>query len=261
MNKLSALFRFFRKAPIGGAFFIALAMLVSCANSTPDEALFHVNTVIDGDTLNLRNGEKVRFVGVNTPELGHGRFPDEPLANQAKQFIKRKLQGRKVRLVRAKEATDRHGRWLAHVFTEEGENVQIQLLERGLAFAVAVGKNLTLLDQYLAAEGRAKAAEKGVWASDFYAPMTAEAVIAEKGRGYRRIIARVKKVSRSKNNQILHLDGGFRVLIRRENWKQYFKGKAERYVGKNILVRGWIFKSHGVTGMKVYHPSMLQASP
>ncbi|MEE9446567.1 MAG: thermonuclease family protein [Arenicellales bacterium] len=221
---------------------------------------FKVKRVIDGDTITLKNGDKVRFVGINTPELGHGKFRDEPLANVAKRFVQNKLKGKSVLLETGNERKDRHGRVLAHVYTESGESIQSQLLEKGLAFAVAVGKNLRYIDQYTQAEQRARAAKKGVWGDDFYAPINVAQANQKNSRGYRRIQGKVERVSQSKNNQILHLKGDFRVLIKRELWKKYFKGKASRYKGKTITVRGWIFKSHGVQGLKIYHPTMLEVN-
>lgn len=214
--------------------------------------------MLDGDTLILQNDEKVRFVGINTPELGHGKFRDEPLANQASAFVKRQIEGKLVQLERGQEKKDRYGRWLAHVYTKEGANIQTQILERGLGFAVAVGDNLSYLDQYLIAEGKAREAKKGVWGDAFFAPISAKKAARGKKRGYRQVIGTIKRVSRSKNNQTLHMEGDFRVLIRRESWKKYFKGKPKRYVGKKVIARGWLFKSHDVTGMKVYHPSMAE---
>ena len=251
----------FKRAPIRGAFFICLLGLAACANSVDDGQRYTVKKVIDGDTLILRNGETVRFVGVNTPELGHGKFRDEPLANQAREFVKRKIEGKSVRLERTTEKNDRHGRWLAHVYTKDGTNIQLQILERGLGYAVAIGDDLGFLEQYLVAENKARADNKGVWKDAFFAPISAKKAAQGKKRGYRRVIGTVKKVSRSKANQTLHMEGDFRVLIRRENWKKYFKGKPKRYIGEKIIARGWLFKSHDVTGMKVYHPSMIEIQP
>lgn len=248
----------FKRAPIGGAFFICLVLLVACANSTTESALFKVKKVIDGDTLVLQNKQTVRFVGVNTPELGHGKFRDEPFANQAREFVKRQIGRQPVQLTQGQEKKDRHGRLLAHVYTHEGDNLQIGLLELGLGFAVAVGNNLAYLEQYLLAENQARASKKGVWGDDFYAPISAKSAAGGKRRGYRRVLGKVKRVSRSRNNRTLHLDGDFRVLIRHENWKEYFNGRPSQYEGKKIIARGWLFKSHDVAGMKVYHPAMIE---
>lgn len=251
--------KLFRRAPIRGALFIWLLLLAACANGANDGSLVHVKQVIDGDTIILQNSDKVRFLGVNTPELGHGKFPDEPLANQARQYVKRKIQGRDVRLENERAQKDKYGRRLAQIYTQSGENIQTDLLERGLAFVVAVGEGgFDYVDSFIAAESKARRANKGVWADDHFSPISAKTAVDMRHRGYSRVRGTVKRVSRSRNNQTLHLEGDFRILINHQSWKHYFKGNSQRYVGQSVEARGWIFKSHGVTGMKIYHPAMLE---
>ncbi len=247
-----------KRAPVRGALFVCLLFLVSCANGEGETGLVHVKYVIDGDTVELQNGDKVRFLGVNTPELGHGKFRDEPLANQARQFVKRKIQGRDVRLVGERPQKDKYGRRLAQLETPAGENLQTGLLERGLAFVVAVGDgDFDYVDNYILAETSARDANKGVWGDEFYAPISAKTAVDGRHRGYKRVRGTVKRVSRSRNNQTFHLQGDFRILVAHENWKAFFRGNPQTYVGQVVEARGWIFKSHGVTGIKIYHPAML----
>ena len=250
----------FKRAPIGGAFFVCLTLLVACANNgnEAETGLVKVKKVIDGDTLILQNEDTVRLVGVNTPEMGHGKFPDEPQARNAYRFLKQQLEGKAVRIEHAQQAKDRHGRWLAHVYNKNGENIQAKVLEQGLGFAIAVGNNLDFLDQYLAAEKTARKEKKGVWGERFFAPVSASKIARGQTRGYRQVLGKVERVSQSRKNQTLHLEGDFRVLVPRENWKKYFKKRPKNYTGKNILARGWVFKTHDVVGMKVYHPAMLK---
>lgn len=246
------------RAPIRGALFICLLFLVGCTNGAADGSLVGVKKVIDGDTIILKNDDKVRFLGVNTPELGHGKFRDEPLANQARQFVMRKIQGREVRLINERAQKDKYGRRLAQVETAAGENIQTGLLERGLAFVVAVGKgDFDYVEPYMIAEATAREASKGIWGDDFYAPISAKMAVDKRHRGYTRVHGTVKHISRSKNNQTLHLEGDFRILVAHANWKQYFEGQPQSYVGRSVEARGWIFKSHGVTGIKISHPAML----
>lgn len=237
---------------------LLLAQLLSASIAdTVTGDLFRVKNVIDGDTLVLQNGDHVRFIGINTPELGHGKFKDQPLASQARLFVKGKIEGHDIQLLDEQPKRDKYDRRLAHVISSGGEDIQLALLQNGLAFAVAVSDDLAYLDKYLAAEQRAKAVQKGVWGNDFYAPVSAKAVVDYRQRGYKRVFGVVERVSRSKKYQTLHLQGDFRILINHDNWAQYFPGNTQAYAGKRIQARGWVFKSYGTTGMKVYHPSML----
>jgi len=250
------------KAPRSGAFFAFLlwVMVYLLAGTANAAQLQRVSKVIDGDTVILENGDHIRFIGVNTPELGHGKFKDEPLANQARLYVKRKIEGRNIELRGEPPRRDKYGRRLAHIYSQQGESIQIGLLKQGLAFVVAVSEDLSYLTDYLAAEQQAKDANKGIWGEPFYAPLSAKKAVDYKKRGYRQISGVVKRVTRSKNYQTFHLEGDFRVLVSHVNWSRYFKGKPQDYVGKPVLVSGWVFKSHGVTGMKVYHSSMMETA-
>lgn len=90
--------------------------------------------VIDGDTLDLTNEERVRLVGINAPEL----HPPEPGALEAKEFLENLCPpGTLVGLnVDDMKPHDVYGRTLAVVYVEVGENwvnVNAELLRRGLA--------------------------------------------------------------------------------------------------------------------------------
>jgi micrococcal nuclease len=66
-----------------------------------------VKRVIDGDTIVLNNGEKVRYIGIDTPER------DEDYYNKAKEFNKKLVEGKTVRLETDVQQRDRYGRLLA----------------------------------------------------------------------------------------------------------------------------------------------------
>jgi len=57
-----------------------------------------VHRIIDGDTIELANGEKVRYIGINTPEIHHLRKPVEYFGNEAAAFNSKIIKGKKVRL-------------------------------------------------------------------------------------------------------------------------------------------------------------------
>ncbi|MCK5847722.1 MAG: thermonuclease family protein [Caldisericia bacterium] len=95
--------------------------LISCTAS-PN----HVLRVIDGDTIVLSSGEKIRYLGINTPEKG------QHLYEEAKELNIKLLDGKEVYLEYDKEQTDVFGRTLAYVFTDEGF-VNEMIVEHGLA--------------------------------------------------------------------------------------------------------------------------------
>ena len=87
-----------------------------------------VTRVIDGDTLELGNGEDVRLVGIDTPEVGECGY------EKATAGLAALVEGRQVRLTRSDEARDRYGRLLRYVDIGEVD-AGLRLIKRGLAVA------------------------------------------------------------------------------------------------------------------------------
>ncbi len=87
-----------------------------------------VTRVVDGDTLELGNGETVRMVGIDTPEVGECGF------EQASANLSSLTLGKQVRLTRSDEDRDRYGRLLRYV--DAGEvDAGLRLIRNGLAIA------------------------------------------------------------------------------------------------------------------------------
>ena len=72
--------------------------------------------VIDGDTLLLEGGTRVRLLGVNTPETKHPRHLPEPLGLEASAFTRRHVEDCHITLGFDRERRDDHHRVLAYVF-------------------------------------------------------------------------------------------------------------------------------------------------
>ncbi len=94
--------------------------------------------VVDGDTINvaLQDGSKrrVRLVGIDAPEVGHGRWGrDEPGGKEAREFVRSLCEDKTVYLdVDDERSTDKYGRMLAVVYVGQ-KNVNAELLRKGYA--------------------------------------------------------------------------------------------------------------------------------
>ncbi|MDI6642802.1 MAG: thermonuclease family protein [Candidatus Hodarchaeaceae archaeon] len=123
---------------------VSVALAISYAISQSDQHLQKqpyiertatVSYVVDGDTIYLEGGEKVRLVGINTPELGP---PAEPGAVEAKEFVENLCpSGTEIGLnVDDLKPTDRYGRTLAVVYIRINgvwTNLNAELLRMGFA--------------------------------------------------------------------------------------------------------------------------------
>ncbi|WP_262368568.1 thermonuclease family protein [Marinomonas sp. IMCC 4694] len=121
-----------------------------------------VKRVVDGDTIHLADGRKVRLVGINTPELDHKKGRHEPYAVQATDFLRAQL-GQFVYLQRAKDDSDRYGRNLYYLFDKDRISLTSRLLSEGLGYRIAVPPNLEYQDCFKSSEGIARNTHKGLW--------------------------------------------------------------------------------------------------
>jgi micrococcal nuclease len=120
-----------------------------------------VSEVIDGDTIVLTSGERVRYLLVDTPESTRGKH--ECFGAEAHALNRSLVEGRVVDLTYGEACTDRYGRLLAYV-SVEGHEVNAQLAGQGYACVLYVppaGESRRA--EYEAREAAAKRARRGLW--------------------------------------------------------------------------------------------------
>ena len=255
-----------RQAHSGLAFFFALGLaLAGCSRAAPEcridpQALesHRVQSVIDGDTLRLSGGDKVRLIGINTPEKGGRDAPAEPLAEEAAALLATMLgHGDRVLLQAGIDSRDRHDRRLAHAFDPAGRNIAAELLRRGLGFHVAVSPNFGWLDCLQAAEREAVSAGRGVWSLTEYEAL-AVARLARGQRGFTRIRDRVTRVSFKDNGWWVQLGGRVGLRIRQADQHRFGRAALLALEGREVEARGWLVPMPGDWWMmNLGHPAML----
>ena len=213
--------------------------------------------IFDGDTLALEDGRRVRLLGIDTPEIGHDGAPSEPYAEEAKAYLARHAgPGTPLRLRLDRERVDRYGRLLAHVFTDDGGNLQARLLDAGYATALVVPPNEWSLDCYAAAQARARRSRTGIWGLARYQPIPAEK-LADSARGFHLVTGRVQRIGESRSNLWLNLSPRMAVRIPK-NDLAYFAGLDPRSLaGKRLEVAGWVQKRRGELRITVRHRAAL----
>jgi endonuclease YncB( thermonuclease family) len=77
---------------------LAAVILFSISLAGPEEGLFKAAKVIDGDTIELEKGKRVRYTGIDTPETKHPSKPVGPLGEEAAAFNDSLVHGKIVRL-------------------------------------------------------------------------------------------------------------------------------------------------------------------
>ncbi len=125
--------------------------------------LRHCERVIDGDTVVLDGGERVRLIGVDTPEVHHPSRPVEYFGRQASAFTESLVEGKLVRLEYDQTRRDRYRRTLAYLRLEDGTFVNLEVVRRGYGFAYTQYP-FRYMDEFRAAEREARAGGAGLWA-------------------------------------------------------------------------------------------------
>ena len=125
--------------------------------------------VVDGDTIHVQLGsvrEKVRYIGIDTPETKDPRRPVQCFGRQAADFNARLVGGERVRLVRDVEERDRYGRRLAYVYrVRDGLFVNAELARLGYAQPLSIPPDVRHADRFAALARAARERGRGLWSA------------------------------------------------------------------------------------------------
>ena len=255
-----------------GAFFMSISWLSLAACPADVSALQRVEmaSIHDGDTLRLASGEKIRVIGINTPELARNGRPAEPLAKLAKQaarqFLAKQQNNEPLYIQRGIDTKDRYGRSLAHVYRSDGQSLAAELLAKGLAWQVVVPSNTGHWSCYRKQEQQARRLGLGVWRQ---APVNAaELTLAD--TGFQVVRGRVNTVHKGRHVWWLSV-GRLAVSVRKKDQHYFeqlgFDGDWFRWQGQTIALKGWVIdrsrsravieRGYAPLMMSLRHPSML----
>jgi endonuclease YncB( thermonuclease family) len=134
-----------------------------------DAVAAKVQRVSDGDTFVATvkgRRERIRVIGVDTPESVAPNQPDEPFGEEASDFAKRYLDGETVRLAGDAEPRDRYGRMLAYVWLADGTFWNALLVAEGYAQQLTIPPNVTYADLFRRLAGEARREDRGLWAEE-----------------------------------------------------------------------------------------------
>lgn len=220
----------------------------------------HVKRVYDGDTVLLTDGRKVRLVGINTPEFNRDGGAHEPMAITAKQALSQLIKRAGViSLHYGRERQDRYKRVLAHLIIDGHINVQQVLLQRGLAFAIVVTPNMWQHACYQQAEKSAREKNLGIWALDYYQPRDVGRQPLKRG-GFRLIKGKIKQVNQTAAAVWLNLSGAVSLRISRDDWRYFLSQDWSQWLGREIVVRGWLYRRDNKWRLRLRHPQNITMS-
>lgn len=121
-----------------------------------------VKSVIDGDTVEMEDGRKVRYIGMNSPEIERGAKKGQCYGEEASRRNKELVEGKEIRLEKDVSETDKYGRLLRYVYVGD-IFVNETLVREGFAEAKRYKPDTAKADALEAAESEATDAKRGKW--------------------------------------------------------------------------------------------------
>ena len=222
----------------------------------PGYSFFTVKKVYDGDTIELHDGTKVRFLGINTPEVQHRDKLGQAGGEEAKNWLINKLDNTKVRLEYDVEKKDKYRRTLAYVFTEKGEHVNLSLVEAGLATISIYPPNLKYVNELVAAENKAEQDKIGIWSLPEYTVIPVNKLTPAGNSGWTRVAGKIIDIRSSHKFIYLGFSNQFESRIERK-WLALFPN-IDSYLNKTVEVRGWLNRQQKHFSVLIRHPSAIR---
>ena len=142
---------------------LSVAPVSWAGDSREADGLVSVRWVDDGDTIVLADGRRIRYIGINAPEVAREGKPAERFGDEARVFNRSLVFEKKVRLEFDEEKFDQYNRILAYVFLQDGTFVNAELVRSGHAHFVFRKPNRAHDSRLLALQREAMAKKLGIW--------------------------------------------------------------------------------------------------
>jgi endonuclease YncB( thermonuclease family) len=138
-------------------------VLLCIAGESAPASFFTVVWVDDGDTIVLADGRRIRYIGIDTPEIAHEEKSGEPYADEARQYNASLVHNKKVHMEFDAQKMDHYGRVLAYIFLPDGSFVNELLLKSGCAYCLNNPPNIRCHKRFLEAQRTAITKNLGIW--------------------------------------------------------------------------------------------------
>ncbi|RMH62421.1 MAG: nuclease [Zetaproteobacteria bacterium] len=202
--------------------------------------------IIDGDTFVTKRGEKVRLLGINTPEIMHDEQPGEALGDAARARLAQLIAGHLVRLAFDRDKRDDYGRLLAQVY-DRGRWINAQLVEEGIAHVYTFAPNFRWAPALLQRERQARRLGLGIWRTSRFMVLSANRLRPSHLGQFRLVQGTVTHAARWRFRL-----GKLHVSVPRK-YRAYFGHGLTVKHGARVLVRGKLRLSRQGTWFLALH--------
>lgn len=244
---------------------LTLSSVGGCSSS-PEEGL-RVKRIIDGDTIELENGEVVRYIGIDTPETRRREgqewiYDPQPFAEESAQFNRELVEGKRIRLEYDVVRRDRFNRILAYVYVGD-LFVNAEMLKQGYAMLYTRPPNVKYIDLLVRLQRQARESNRGLWAG-----AQADIIPHYEAANYIGEIKTIegKVLSTYESEKVIFLNFGqdyktdFTMVIFKSNLSLFTSqgiSPVDYYKDKRVKVWGLI-KEYNGPEIIVNHPSQIE---
>jgi len=212
--------------------------------------------VIDGDTFAAANGERIRLLGINTPEVAHDREPGQPGGTEAKQRLTTLIGGKTVQLIPDRDRRDSYGRLLAQVYLQDGSWINGRLVREGYAHVYTFAPNFRWAGELLQAESQARRQRLGIWAQPRFRVLQGSEVSRSHVGQFRIVEGAATDIS----SWSFRL-GSLTVTVPRK-YRQWFAAHPLPAAGQHVRIRATIrVSAHGGLFAALHSPYDLEIMP
>ena len=228
-------------------------------------------SVLDGDTLYLQTGLKVRLAAIQAPKLPLGRagFEAWPLGEESKATLDRLTKGKTLQLYYGGERRDRYDRALAQLFTLDDRGakdmwLQEEMVRLGMARVYTWPDTFQDAKRLYQAEIKARDAKRGIWGNDYYRIRGPEPDrLAQDVDSYQIVQGIVTSTADVRGQIYLNFGANYKtdftIAIAKRDRKRFENSGFDplSLEGATIRVRGWIELSNGPM-IWLDHPERLE---
>lgn len=243
-----------------------LLFTLSCDVWSTQRHQYYVKHVIDGDTVVIddTSQSRLRYLGIDTPEILSRYSPGEPYSADATELNKRLVGNKPVTIEYDNERYDHFGRLLGYVFAD-GVFVNEKLVRKGLATVLIIEPNNKYEETLRAAEKKARDERLGIWGdpeSFEYPPENKQFLIKpQNARRYidQGVVTRGKITGTSGNVHVarLRMEDELDIIIFRndmDNFSHFGIDPEEYYTGSPVEVLGRVRMFRGSPQIVISHP-------
>jgi endonuclease YncB( thermonuclease family) len=210
-----------------------------------------VERVIDGDTFVLVGGERVRLIGVDTPELGRRDRKVQYFAEEARDFLTELIEGKGITLTSDWRGKDRYERTLAYVYLGDSVFVNLEIIKQGFGF-VYTSYPFDYMEEFRDEQRAAMRESRGLWGREIAEEELTAVRPHEAHEHYGESVVVKGKIVRTHNTgKVCFLDfdrrwkKGLTAVIFARSFHKFPEKPEDYYMGKDVRIAGEIEEYEG----------------